>query len=550
MFLRADDLIDGASLDADILIIGTGAAGISMALRLEASGLSVLLLESGYEDYDEDIQALYQGSVNGPHTEELDANRLRMFGGSTNHWAGWCRPLDAEDFKDHPNWPSSGWPLSHEDLGPYWAPAAELCALGPTNFDDVAFWQKRDGSGRDLSKLNFERHHLQTALFQISPPINFAYDYEDRLRASQNIRVLLGVTALEIVPHEESAASATLKHAKGVMAGTLDGRRFTISGRSIVVACGGIESARLLLLSKQMHKTGAGNEGDLVGRYFLDHPWVFTAGFVLFDEPGLNWPLYFEEHDIDDARLFGALVPNWQTMREQGLGRSRLILRPSRVSNRGAQAVRDALASLRRGEGIKDGGKKIRSILQDADILADSAWRSITGGNTSPFARSPDPNAPIQGAYVDINCEQQPNRDSRVTLGTQTDAFGQQRVQLDWALTDIDRKTAQRSLEMLGAAMAANNIGTLRLVQGMQDIETAWPAKTNGSRHHSGTARMSDSPESGVTNRWGRLHSVDNVYVSGSALFPTNGFANPTLTIIALALMQADHLAEQMKGQG
>ena len=137
MLTDARDLTSGTRREVDVCVIGAGAAGITLALELDASGLSVLVLESGGTDLEPATQDLHAGEVVGrPLTTldtsvRLDQTRLRFLGGTTNHWAGFCRPLHPIDFEERGGLHRSGWPIDHGDLVPYWDRAASACPRRP-----------------------------------------------------------------------------------------------------------------------------------------------------------------------------------------------------------------------------------------------------------------------------------------------------------------------------------------------------------------------------------------------------------------------------------
>ena len=542
MMLAAGKIESGSHIDADLLIIGAGAAGISIARQFAGTAHRVILLESGGEDPDDAIQALYKGAVTGIGTEPLDRSRLRYFGGTTNHWAGWCRPLDPWDFETRPGWPESGWPISRADLDPYYQKAMAVCQLGPYSFDDPLFWLGQPG-GSALRAFPVDPDKLRTAMFQISPPTRFAEVYGPDLQKAPNIRIILGATVLELLPPEEADAGSERKHIGSVRAATLAGNSFTVSGRATVLAVGGIETARLLLLSDKIHATGAGNEFDLVGRYFMDHPWIENSAYLQFTTEGQNLPLYFDENELAGTRVFGVLSPSRTLMQRDGIGGFRLWLQPSTTSNLGGDSVRAIVQGLKRGEiagGLSD---HIGNIVSDFDILVDNAYRTISGSKSGLFSRPGEKAKPVKGANIDLNFEQQPNPDSRVSLGQDLDAFGQRRVALDWRFTEIERRTARRAMELAASEFARIGLGRTRIRLNL-DSSAEWPSDMIGSRHHLGTARMAGDPRRGVVDADCRVHSMENLFIAGGAVFATAGYANPTLTIVALALRLSDHLRD------
>jgi choline dehydrogenase-like flavoprotein len=135
--------------------------------------------------------------------------------------------------------------------------------------------------------------------------------------------------------------------------------------------------------------------------------------------------------------------------------------------------------------------------------------------------------------------EQQPNRDSRVTLSERRDALGLPATRLDWRLTAADKASLLRNLRALGAEFAGAGLGRLHLSLPEGD---AWPHDLTGGNHHMGTTRMATDPRDGVVDAHCQVHGTANLHVAGSSVFPTSGAANPTLTLVALALRLADRL--------
>lgn len=542
MIISSAEIGSGDRLNADLLIIGGGAAGITLAQHFVNKKWRVVLLESGGEVFDSNVQALYRGDIVGLPTDPLDASRLRFFGGTTNHWSGWCRPLEPEDFERRAGWPQSGWPIKRRDLDAHYTQAGEICQLGPFVFDNPEFWQHQHG-GSDLKLLPFKPDGLRSALFELSPPTKFGAIYGPKLKAAQNVRVILDATALELIEAPGHHADQARKQVAGARVSSMGGKRFDVAARATVVAAGGIETPRLLLLSDKVHPKGAGNENDLVGRYFMDHVWLRYGSYLRFAQEGLNLPFYFDYTKLAGGRVFATIAPSQALMQREGIANFRIWLTPSRVSSEGTDSAHAIMTALRHGTLPDHFFHHLGNVLGELDVLADNAYKTITGSKKG-FV-SGNKAAPYDGAWVDLNFEQQPNPNSRVKLGSERDAFGQRRVQLDWRLTEVDRHTATRAFDI-----AAHEFGRLGLGRTRTSFEFTktgdWPPTIMGSDHHIGTARMADDPKTGVVDANCRVHSTANLYVAGSAVFPTGGFANPTLTIVALALRLGEHLEGQL----
>ena len=489
----------GEPVRADVCIIGGGAAGITLALALESEQRSVCLLGSGGLAFDRTVQSLYEGLAEGqavPSTY-LRSSRLRYFGGTTNHWTGWCRPLDEIDFEPRPWVPHSGWPFTKTRLAPYYDRAAEVVEIDP--FNDTL--DEGQGAGGDVIFPD-ARDAVLTKRFHFSPPTRFGAFYRRDLARSETIRVLLHANVTEI---EASEAATRIRRLRVV---TLTGRQLYIEAGTYVLAAGGIENARLLLVSDSVQTTGLGNQHDLVGRFFMDHQEMGT-GYIVLTAHTEALAAY---QGGQPAMSVLALSPEAQRRHEVLnlclILRSETIRRPSPAGGL-PLAIGPAVARL--------------------DRLGGGAGRG-----TEP--------SPVAYARTLAHSETTPNPESRVTLDDEVDAAGLRRARLSWRLTDDDRLRIWRSMEVLGMELARTRRGRVLLDE---DEADPWRGWSNGS-HHMGTTRMHDDPKQGVVNRDGRVHGLANLYIAGSSVFPIVGFANPTLTIVALTLRLADHLAAEL----
>ena len=499
-------------LTTDICVIGAGAAGITIARDLADSRHDVYVVESGDFDLDAATQDLASGESIGHPYVSLAASRLRYFGGSTNHWAGWCSPLSAIDFEKRDWVPASGWPIGLADLTPYYERAQKTNELAAFEYDEDA-WSSRSHPAARLGD------DVETVVWQFSPPTRYGITYQRTLAQAPNVHVVLNanLTAFETTPGAGHVNAVTLT--------TLEGTSFTLVARRYVLATGGIENARLLLLADDVEAGGLGNANDLVGRYFMEHPHVTTASCV-FADPTKDVNLYASRAP---RRAFGG--PSFVTRIEDGL-RRRLDALPPLVPVRGGLRLSDAA---QRREGILNGA----AVLRHADV---------TDGMTIDVQRvisrsTPPHEAEVRAYDVRWQLEQAPNPDSRVTLGMERDALGLRRARLDWRLTDLDTHTLVATTHALGRALGLSGEGRLRLEAWVQEEAASWQGMYGGN-HHMGTTRMSDDPRQGVVDKNCRVHSVDNLYIAGSSVFPTGGFVNPTLTLTALAHRLADHLSE------
>jgi choline dehydrogenase-like flavoprotein len=487
MFLDARSIDDGSELGADLCVIGAGAAGITLARELAYDDLRTVVLESGGFETDERTQLLYDGDVVGHKYFPLTQTRVRAFGGSTGHWEGWCRPFDEADFAERDWVPLSGWPVPFATVNAYYARAHELCELGPYDYRPGRWTRATPLFARDPS--------LAPVLFQFSPPTRFGKRYRRRLADARNVQTLLHANAVRIERGQDA------RRVERVRVATLNGRRFSVRARAVVLATGGIENARLLLLSD------LGNERDQVGRYFAEHPHGSAALVSLPADDALT--SFYRVQDVRGGRVRGAFASRPDFERRARILRFSATLDP-----------------------VEDDPFVPRGTPGEEDTEA-------LGSQLGKLARALEGGPERRLFALFMRAEQAPNPSSRVTLGSEVDVLGLRRVRLDWELGELERRTVRRALEALGRAVGAAGLGRLH---SRPLVESGFWPTVFGGHHHIGTTRMSSDPATGVVDRDCRVHGLGNLYVAGSSVFPTGGFANPTLTIVALSLRLADQL--------
>ncbi len=530
MIHDARQLREGSCVTADVCIVGAGAAGIAIARELIGSGREVCLLEAGGERVERASQALYRGRNVGERCEPLHVSRRRCFGGTMVDWTGRCRPLDPIDFEERDGIPHSGWPFGRELLEPFYRRAHELLELGPMRYG-VSDWPERG------AELELRSSDVQSTLFQYSPPTNFARAYRAELEKALALRVWLYASAVEL----ESDASG--ERVTRLWIATPERRRASVSARLYILAAGGIENARLLLISRSHCRAGLGNRHDLVGRFFMEHPHVYVGPFT----PGASCPamsLYAVPAEAGSFRpgpVVAGLSPSAEFLRRERLlnGSLGFFVRRSHQARR--EHWSDSSASLerlvdaaRRGEVPDHPVRCVFDALAGAAPLARNFLARVRDrGRTQLVAR--------------LTLEQAPDPSSRLTLSSRRDRFGLPTVALDWRLGDLERRSALRFLALARDALRASGLGEIEVHLDLASrARRAWPLSIRGAHHHMGTTRMHVDPRLGVVDEQCRVHGIENLYIAGSSVFPTCGYANPTLTLVALALRLADHVRAQL----
>lgn len=502
-----------SEFSCDVCIVGAGAAGISMALRLANTPVSVCLLESGGFEPEPATQSLYEGLSLGHERASPLGCRLRYFGGTTNHWQGWCAPLQELDFTVRAWIPDSGWPLKRSDLDPFYDAAQSILELGSDDYE------RPEGIGDEASWRALQEESVNVHTWQYSPPTRFGKAYREALDSANNIHVVLHANVIELETNHHANA------VESVHFQSLGGHAGHLTARCYVLACGAMENARLLLQSDGVQSSGLGNQSGTLGRYFLQHPERKVAS-VLTDSADRLVHL-FDRTRANNGSSRAHLTCSKQIQRRYSLLNAGFDIIPQRHFGSGYDALRGVVHDIRQGEWPNDLDTRVWTMLSDMRQLGGDLYDRASGE--------------IAGFDLVAHAEQAPNPESRVALTAERDRLGMRKLQVDWRLTSDDKRSILESTLRIGEALASANLGRIKIEEWLLDGDS-WPQPIWSGCHHMGTTRMSDSPDTGVVNRDSRLHSVRNLYLAGSSIFPTGGYVTPTLTIVALALRLADHL--------
>lgn len=463
--LNQDDLYD-------YCIIGAGPAGITCAFELSAAGNRVLLLEGGLDDITKQSQLIYEGTITGDPYIDLSVGRLRFFGGTSNHWAGYCRPLDVHDFENKGNF-DTAWPISKVELDDYLKKASSILEI-----DDFAADEPLGDSG--LNKISFE----------FSPPVRFLDKYYDQVVAHKNINLVLGanVTSFETVSGRITVAVIE----------SYDGGKKKVVANDYILSTGGIENSRLLLWSNELSGGEVIKSPETLGHYWMEHP-DFTIGSAVIK-----------------SNIFGSL----QDQKTHFLAPTAAAIKQNNILNCG----------LRINPYTYNASK---NIIADLACVAPELGRDLIG----LFGKNL-----VCGYRLRASWEQRPLYTNCVTLETDKDNFEMPRVNLHWQKDAVDFKTIHQTTLLFGEYLARNNLGRVMLSRWVLDEEEFPDDDSLGGNHHMGGTRMAKSADKGIVDRNCRVFGQNNLYIAGSSVFPSAGFANPTLTIVQLALRLSDHL--------
>ena len=526
MITDLEQLPHGTALKADICIIGAGAAGLLIAREFLGTPTQVVLLESGGTAFEDGAEALSGGEVGEEAFRGLQAGRSRVLGGTTTLWGGQCIPFDPIDFAERPWVPNSGWPFPGETLAPFYEQAKRHLEIGEGEYDSPV-WER---FGLDPLALDPSKLRAVQGVFIRQP--NLGRRFRAELHAAPNIQVLLHANALCL----DTDAYGT--QVRRVEFGSLLGKRGSVEAGRVVLCAGGIENARLLLLSDRTNPAGLGNERGLVGRFLQDHP----CGRCAEIETGAPRRLqdYFNLLYGRHANYLPKLALSEALQRREGVLNCVGRLEYEFDAESSMQALRDLAAAARARRRPNHLAGTLARLGKGVPGLTRDAWRLMARG-LSPAPRP-------RRIYLEVFSEQTPLPESRVTLGDGRDALGLRRVRVDWRLDPLTWRTFGVFTRAVRDEFARLGLGEVKPLDWVGADAPPRSAVVD-SYHPAGTTRMASRATEGVVDPNCQVFGVHGLYVAGSSVYPTSGAANPTLTIAAIALRVAARLKAEMSAR-
>lgn len=460
-FTESNDLL---KKDYDICIIGGGAAGITLALKLDKK-LNICLLESldnGDEKFKETSEEVYDGNVIGDEYFDLRYCRVRSFGGSTNHWGGYMMPLDRYDLTKKDFLSENYWPIKFNELEKYNIEARKLFKVS-----DFEKNKKLNGA---------------IEIFYKEKPIRFSYEYKNYFRNSKNIELIFNSNLIDL----------NIKNNRILNVKCSNYNHFTyeIKSKIFIFAMGGIENCRFLSWFNEKYFK---NRIMPIGNYWMEHPHNISADAILYDK--INSTRYFK---IPEDKKIKNKIANCIIGLEP---------RP-RITSKTKEIIRE-IACIN-----PTLGKNIISKF-NKNLYCHSIIRTIS--------------------------EQQPIKENKIILQSKKDYFGVPKSELYWKKNSFDLRTVKKSLEEFAYFLTQNKLGSL----GIKKIfyQGSFPKdEISGGNHHMGGTIMGTDKNKSVCDENLKFWDLNNLYIAGSSVFPTSGAANPTFTIVQLALRLADHL--------
>jgi len=542
----------GQVINTDICIVGAGAAGIALATEFANAGTHVVLAESGGLSVEKELQQLFDGEVaeRSRHPDPIFYRR-RVVGGTTSVWGGRCVPFDEIDFERRDYMPYSGWPLSRADILPYYMRANPLCDAGIFDYHASSSIGAESG---DMIPGFFSTTVSTYGIERFACPTHFGHLYRPLLNRAHNISLVCHATctAIKLQDNGKRVAKLAFRNHRG--------QSFEILAKKYVLALGGLETPRLLLSSNDVMPNGVGNDYDKLGRFYMCH--LASTAAELQIPPAITNVIYGYEISKDGIYCRRRLALSAEAQHSHRIGNMIARFLYPNASNpehrngilstlflakkllqpeyRGAFSFNDFLR-VNADKRKVDYAAHLKNILFDFPrtlVFSQMVLRKRF------LAKRKLPSVVLKSrnnAYVlDINAEQSPDPNSRITLTSEKDSLGVPKIRVDWRTNDVDKRTIKTGLQLMRNEFRRSGYGELVIKE--DNLENYRPV----GGHHIGTTRMATSAREGVVDENCQVHGVSNLYIASSAVFPTSSHANPTLTIVALAIRLADYLKKHL----
>ena len=523
MLIDGRQLTSSQTINTELCILGGGPAGITLANELKSAFDNIVLLEAGGEQYETEIQALYEADSFPEFYPDPKVSRLRFLGGASNHWANNTSPFSKIDFEVREWVANSGWPVSYDEFHPYYEKAAQYCQTGNDGYD-THDWMPKLQLGSLVKEAKFSRLAIAKASL---PPTRFYISHGQPLVESSNVSIYKYASLVDIEFDEiqKRIISATFTSYTGV--------QHKVIADKFVMNLGGLENARMLLYFNQKYNNKLGNHNDNVGRYFMDHP-TMNAAHLISDEKALN-----SMSILDQSRY----IVSFFELQQQTLKDNETINLRMPVVGASEYQLSDGISSFHilknafsHGELPDQFFTHIGNLVFDADMVIEAIARKEF--DTKLFDSAQD----RVGFQIPMMVEQLPERDNRIYLSSQKDRLGIPKLSIEWKVSQANKDMMWKSLELFARDMGIMSLGRLRLLR--ERSSRLFGDQMGFGHHHMGTTRMSENEAHGVVDKNCQVFGVDNLFIAGSSVFPTGSHVPPTLTITALAVRLADYLKE------
>jgi choline dehydrogenase-like flavoprotein len=545
MKLDARNLNSGEVIVSDVCIVGAGPAGITAAREFIGAGLQVSVLESGGDAHDFEVQRLSEGALSGHLYEPQESTHMRQIGGTANHYIlrmtdnefGYrYTPLDPIDFEQRDAIPHSGWPIKKTDLDPYYERVQRVCGIGHYEYSD-AYWARDK-----FETIPLAEDKAYSSVFMFGPTKKFSKEFPAQIAESTNVNLYAYATVVELICGDDGTA------VESALVRMFDGKEVYFKAKHFIIAANALQTPRLLLNSKRHHPQGIGNQHDNVGRYFMDHHLIPSGNFIMHDRKTMNKMGFYDMQGIDGCSVLGRINLSPTTMKKEGLRNFSAMLFPMPWNSHDLEAMNSfnhLKVQLRWhwDRWPKDFGFHLMNIFRGRNRLFRALYENVRYGvpfyvglGRGGWSRIANNEKKYDRLELLALVEVTPNPNNRVTAIEEKDALGCPKTKVHYVCSEDDIASVKRAQQIMGEALTASGLGYYEPPKVPADV-----MKTlTGTHHMMGTTRMSEDPRHGVVDRDCCVHGVQNLFIAGSATFVTGGYANPTLTNLALSIRIAD----------
>lgn len=496
--------------DYDYTIIGSGAAGILLAIKLTEKGKRVLMIEAGHFEEDAERQSLNKILQTGKELESSESGRKRAVGGTTIAWGGQSLPFYPIDFCKRDWVVNSGWPLPLEEVQPYYNEANRFMGVDKADYEEDVFRML------GMKKQPFNREELWYHFSKWAPEPNFKKLYHAVLES--DVTVLYNAVATRININEN-------KLADNIELANFKGQKATIPVSTLLVATGSIEASRLLLASDAQVKGGLGNQSGWLGKCFMEHPCIEIG--IVSSPNQYKLQQAFNTHLYKRRKYSVRISLAEKAQREQ------------KVLNASMGIMFDY------NDGRIDPYVEVRKYLHERKLNSiPSLFSNMSAYLLSAKALVFDKLIYKHKARARavVMMEQEPLKESAITLSSELDAVGMRKASLNWAISHKTWDTVVYASGVFKRELKRLGFGDLNVHDYINAENAKWANHLTDVNHHMGGTRMSNNPDNGVVSTDLQVWGHPNIYVCSCSVFPTVSHSNPTLTMMALCIRLVDKL--------
>ena len=443
-----------------VIIIGSGPAGISLALTLEKKKINCLIIEAGEEKYNNDSQQFYKSIVIGDNITNLKHSRLRQFGGTSGHWGGWSKPMDKFNIKS--------WGLNFDEFSKY---LDETC-----NILNI--------------KNNFGKAELGNYFNQIQfqySKVRFAKKFRNRIEKSKYINLLTNTQATHFNGDNGIVETVSVKNYE---------KKYLLKSKLFILGSGAVENSRVLLWTRDLNNNLI-NKKLPIGNYWMTHPWII-GGIGVVKKKKIKKILKDKFLNYDGILH---IATSKKIILEKKILSGALYMNAQEDTKIYKEVIKNLLCT------SPEYGKKISRKVFNKDLKCGNIF---------------------------MNLEEEANENNKVTLHKKIkDDNGVPISQIFYRKLDKTIFSAKTIMQELGKFLIDNDIGRIAIKKEIENLEGY---KNLGVHHHMGGTRIGNNLNTSVVDSNLKVHDTKNLFVAGSSVFTTSGYANPTFTIVQLSI--------------